>query len=217
MQPKATTEVPKPLTQTNATASRHPQLISTTEIIKPTESTASELQALQALEALDSIDTPESTVKHPIPQKKVPIRPTQSRLPIELLNSTTKTTAAKINTVVNRDVKRRSTEPFRVPTIAPRPPRPISPQFAHFNPALVSWSAQQAAVQHTTTIAPTAKKVVIHNYYGSGPRPGFGDPLRLSRHQFKRYCRTVPKSTADHWAQQRRQSKSGTQSESTSN
>lgn len=215
---KAPPAVSIPHNQANAITGQKSQAVSTTSTVKSSgigdkTTESAELQALQALQALDSIGTPESNAEQPIPTQKVFIRPSRSRLPSELLNNTEKTTA----TVVQRDVSRWATEPFSVPTIVQRPRRVPSPQFARFNPALVSWSAQQAAVQTTTTIAPNVKKVVIHNYYGNESRPKFGNPLRLSRHQFKQYCRTVTKKTGDHWAQLRRQAKNTTHSGATSN
>lgn len=162
------------------------------------------LHSVAKPDPLESIEPTKSDVDQQGTPKRPITKPSRLRLPAELLNTTEKTKIATIKKAVNLDHTRKVSKPFKLPIIAPRPRRPPSPQFSSCNPALVNWSAQQA-VQHTTTIAPNAIVVNIHNYHSDSNLPRqFGNPLELSRNQFTKFCRSVPKKTREHWLALRR-------------
>lgn len=79
------------------------------------------------------------------------------------------------------DQQKRVNNPFKVPTIEPRPRKVPSPTFARFNPGLVCPpNPSQSVNQATITI-------MINNYYGGArTQPQYSDPTRMSRCQLKR-------------------------------
>lgn len=125
--------------------------------------------------------------------------PNPWRVPSELLKPSTPK-VEKIEQAVENHLK--CPKSFELPYMAPCPPKkPPSPTFYRFNPGEANWSPNQPVPPNIT---------IIHNYYGEkNERPErkkifTSYPLEMSRNQFKKFCRTIPKSEGDRLAKIRR-------------
>lgn len=182
----------------------------------PVVDTVAPAEQLQEPSAEPLPVTEPSPVSEPVPTARKPAVPAiknRSRLPSALLKASSPSDATARNKRFDAIRKRAQSNwersrqtSFTLPRVAPPPKKPLSPTFARFNPGL--------SCQYPQTKLPSAHTVIVNNYYGTAtaptshqPPPQQADPLQMSRGQFQRFCKKVPKETAQFYATLRRQNK----------